>query len=123
MNTVTRAVAAALGIVEDNIREPRPGEVVIEVRAADLPALADAAVANMDGRLLSVFAADERAMRGRFVVRHVWSLPRLGTFLCISAPVDPDEPSFPSIAARHPAANWFETVSYTHLTLPTNSRV
>ena len=31
-----------MGIAEDNIREPRPGEVVIEVRAADLPALADA---------------------------------------------------------------------------------
>ena len=41
-------------------------------------------------------------------MRHVWSLPRLGTFLCILAPVDPAASSFPSIAARHPAANWFE---------------
>ncbi|HVH27808.1 MAG TPA: NADH-quinone oxidoreductase subunit C [Vicinamibacterales bacterium] len=108
MSTVTTAIAAALRIAEYNILEPRPGEVVTEVHAADLPALADAAVADLDGRLLSLFAVDERATRGRFVVRHVWSLPRLGTFLCILAPVDPAASSFPSIAARHPAANWFE---------------
>ncbi len=56
MSTVTTAIAAALRIAEYNIREPRPGEVVIEVHAADLPALADAAVADLDGRLLSLFA-------------------------------------------------------------------
>jgi Ni,Fe-hydrogenase III large subunit/Ni,Fe-hydrogenase III component G len=108
MTIVTAAVAGALGIPEHRIREPRPGEVAIEVSAADLPSLADAAVAGLDARLLSLFTADERATDGRFVVRHVWSLPKLDTFLCISAPVDPGEPSFPSIAARHPAANWFE---------------
>jgi Ni,Fe-hydrogenase III large subunit/Ni,Fe-hydrogenase III component G len=108
MSTVTTAIAAALRIAEYDIRESRPGEVVIEVHAADLPALADAVVADLDGRLLSLFAVDERGTRGRFVVRQVWSLPRLGTFLCVSAPVDSVEPSFPSIAARHPAANWFE---------------
>jgi Ni,Fe-hydrogenase III large subunit/Ni,Fe-hydrogenase III component G len=108
MSTVTTAVAAALKIDEHRIREPRPGEVALDVAAADLPALADAAVASLDARLLSLFAADERATRRRFVVHQVWSLPRLETFLCTSAPIDPVEPSFPSIAARHPAANWFE---------------
>ena len=39
---------------------------------------------------------------GRFVVHHVWSLPRLETFLCVSAPVDPAEPSFP--VDRRPAS-------------------
>jgi Ni,Fe-hydrogenase III large subunit len=29
-------------------------------------------------------------------------------FLHIAAPIDPDTPSYPSIAAKHPAANWFE---------------
>jgi Ni,Fe-hydrogenase III large subunit/Ni,Fe-hydrogenase III component G len=108
MSGVTTVVATALRIDEHTIREPRPGEVAIDARAADLPALADAIVASLDGRLLSLFAADERTTHGQFVVRHVWSLPRLQAFLCISAPVDPAEPSFSSIAARHPAANWFE---------------
>jgi Ni,Fe-hydrogenase III large subunit/Ni,Fe-hydrogenase III component G len=108
MTSVTAAVADVFGIAEHRVGEPRPGEVAIEVRAEDLPAYADAAVAGLDARLLSLFAADERAAHGRFVVRQVWSLPRLETFLCISAPVDPTEPSYPSIAAKHPAANWFE---------------
>ena len=108
MSTVAGAVASALRIAEHSIREPRPGELTLEVHAADLPSLADSTVADLDGRLLSLFAADERATSGHFVVRHVWSLPRLETFLCIAAPVDLAEPSFPSIAARHPAANWFE---------------
>lgn len=108
MNPVTTAVAAALSLADSRVREPRPGEVTIECHAADLPALADAAVAQLHARLLSLFATDERGTDGRFLVHQVWSLPGLETFLRISAPVDPAEPSFPSIAARHPAANWFE---------------
>ncbi len=108
MTSVTTAVATALGVADDRVHERRPGEVTIEVRAADLPTLADAVVADLKARLLSLFATDERGAHGHFVVHHVWSLPELKTFLRISAPVDPAEPSFPSIAARHPAANWFE---------------
>jgi len=108
MNSVTTAVAAALGLADHSVHEPHPGEVTVEVRAADLPALADAVAANAGARLLSLFATDERATRGCFIVHHVWSLPGLATFVRLSAPVDPAEPSFPSIAARYPAANWFE---------------
>ncbi len=108
MSTVTTEIASALNVAEYSIRAIRPGEVAIEVPAADLPFMANAAVERLNARLLSLFGADERARRGRFVVHHVWSLPRLDTFLSVSAPVDPAAPSFPSIAARHPAANWFE---------------
>ena len=108
MSTVTTEIANALNVAEYRIRAIRPGEAALEVPIADLPLIADAAVERLDARLLSLFGADERARRGRFVVHHVWSLPRLDTFLSVSAPVDPAEPSFPSIAARHPAANWFE---------------
>jgi Ni,Fe-hydrogenase III large subunit/Ni,Fe-hydrogenase III component G len=108
MNSIATTVATALGLAEDRVREPRSSEVTVEVLAADLPALADTVVANLGARLLSLFATDERAAHGRFIVHHVWSLPQLKTFLRLWAPVDPAEPSFASIAARHPAANWFE---------------
>jgi len=108
MNPVITAVAAALGLADHRVRAPHPGEVTVEAGAADLPAFADAAVAHLNARLLSLFATDERAARGHFVVHHVWSLPGLGAFLRVSAPVEPAAASFPSIAARHPAANWFE---------------
>jgi Ni,Fe-hydrogenase III large subunit/Ni,Fe-hydrogenase III component G len=108
MTPVATAVATALGIAGHRVHEPCPGELAVEVRAADLPALADAVVVNLKARLLSLFATDERASHGRFSVHHVWSLPPLQTFLRLWAPVDPAAPSFPSIAARYPAANWFE---------------
>jgi Ni,Fe-hydrogenase III large subunit/Ni,Fe-hydrogenase III component G len=108
MNSLTTAVAAAFGLADDRVREHCPGEVTIEVRAVDLPAFADAAVAQLHARLVTLFATDERASDRRFVVHHVWFLPGLKTFVRLSAPVAPANPSFPSIAVRHPAANWFE---------------
>jgi Ni,Fe-hydrogenase III large subunit/Ni,Fe-hydrogenase III component G len=108
MSTVTPIIAAALGVAEDRLRDRAPGEVVIDVRADDLPTIADAAVARLQARLLSLFATDERHTSGHYVVHQAWSLPAQQTFLCVTAPVSPAHPSFPSIAARHPVANWFE---------------
>ena len=101
-------VAAKLGLARDAVWELRDGELVAEVALTALPALADAAVKSLDARLASLFATDERRAKNVFHVHHVWSLPTLGTFLRVTAPVDPALPSFPSIARHHPAANWFE---------------
>jgi Ni,Fe-hydrogenase III large subunit/Ni,Fe-hydrogenase III component G len=90
------------------VREVRSGELVIDAIAGDFPVLADAVVAQLGARLLSIFASDERATHGRFTVHHVWWLPELRTLLRVSAGIDPVELSFPSIATRHPSANWFE---------------
>jgi Ni,Fe-hydrogenase III large subunit/Ni,Fe-hydrogenase III component G len=108
MTTVVETVAAALEVRHGTMRELRAGELILDATTAALPALADRVVLALDGRLTSLFASDERRSTGRFLLHHVWSLPRLRTFLRIVAPVDPDSPSFPSIAAKHPAANWFE---------------
>jgi len=101
-------VAAALHVPSHTVREGCPGELLLEVEAHDLPGLADHVSHDLQGRLLSLFASDDRAHTGQFRLHHVWSLPQLHTFLLVSAPVDPAAPSFPSIAAKHPAANWFE---------------
>jgi Ni,Fe-hydrogenase III large subunit/Ni,Fe-hydrogenase III component G len=104
-SSVAAAVAQTLSAP---VRELRAGELLIESDASDLAPLANEVVSKLDGRLMSLFATDERRARGYFVVHHLWSLPRHASFLRIAAPVDPDAPAFPSIAARHPAANWFE---------------
>ncbi len=108
MTPVITALAATFGLAADRVHELRSGEVTIEVRAEDLPAFADASIATLNARLVSLFATDERVPDGRFVVHHVWSVPRLKTFVRFSAPVTPATSAFASIAARHPAANWFE---------------
>jgi Ni,Fe-hydrogenase III large subunit/Ni,Fe-hydrogenase III component G len=101
-------VSKALGVAEDLIREEHPGELVVTAESAALPTFADRVVSELGGRLVSLFATDERERARCFVIHHVWSLPASRTFLRVSAQVDSADPSFPSIAAKYPAANWFE---------------
>jgi Ni,Fe-hydrogenase III large subunit/Ni,Fe-hydrogenase III component G len=108
MNPIASTIATALGVTDCALRERCSGEVTLEARPDALPELADRLVVNLDARLMTLFASDDRDATGSFVMHHVWSLPRLRTFLHVSAPVDPAAPSFPSIAAKYPAANWFE---------------
>lgn len=106
--TTRSLVAATLGVDDGAVVEAHAGELVYEAAAADLPGLADRVVRDLGGRLLTLFASDERRETGTFVVHHVWSVPRLKTFLRVAAPVDPATASFPSISAAYPVANWFE---------------
>lgn len=108
MSSAAQSVAEVLGLTGDAVRELHPGELVLDATAADLPEVADRAVTRLHARLASLFASDERATTGRFFVHHVWSLDDRQAFLRVSAPVDPAEPVYPSIAAKYPAANWFE---------------
>jgi Ni,Fe-hydrogenase III large subunit/Ni,Fe-hydrogenase III component G len=108
MTSTGATVAAALALADGSLRELRPGELLLETDATALPALADDVVRAVSGRLVSLFATDDRHAAGCFHLHQVWSLPHLGTFLRIVAPIDQATPSFPSIAAGHPAANWFE---------------
>jgi Ni,Fe-hydrogenase III large subunit/Ni,Fe-hydrogenase III component G len=101
-------VSAALGLGPAVLRQVHPGELAAPVTAAGLPVMADRAAKDLDGRLVSLFASDERHAAGRFLLHHIWSLPGLKTFLHLVAPLESDRSSFPSIAAAHPAANWFE---------------
>jgi Ni,Fe-hydrogenase III large subunit/Ni,Fe-hydrogenase III component G len=108
VTSIAATVSAALGVTASSIRESNVGEVFLETDTSSLPGLADRAALGLNGRLMSVFASDERTATGQFLVHYVWSLPGLRTFLHVAAPVDPDEPWYPSIAAKYPAANWFE---------------
>jgi Ni,Fe-hydrogenase III large subunit/Ni,Fe-hydrogenase III component G len=107
MTSGVATVSAAIGVQEEMIRELRAGELTLEASPAALTAIADGVMERLNGRLLSLFVSDERSATGRFLLHHVWSLPALRSFLHLSTPVDPTA-SFPSIAAKYPAANWFE---------------
>jgi Ni,Fe-hydrogenase III large subunit/Ni,Fe-hydrogenase III component G len=108
MSSIMSTIAAALGAADWSVREPRGGELTLDVSPDALPTLADRVVLDLDGRLMSLFASDERHAKGAFAVHQVWSLPGHRIFLRITAPVDPTVASFPSIAAKYPSANWFE---------------
>jgi Ni,Fe-hydrogenase III large subunit/Ni,Fe-hydrogenase III component G len=106
--TTREAMAAALGVAETELADAHPGELYLPGSVSTLVDLADRVVGNLDGRLLTLFASDERRERNRFLLHHVWSLPAHSSFLHVATPIAAAEPWFPSIAARFPAANWFE---------------
>ncbi len=106
--SVVATVSTALDVPERAVHQTRPGELLLETTTSELSGFADRVTGVLSGRLLSLFASDERDVRGRFVLHHLWFLPGLRTFLRLAAPVLPAEPSYPSIAAKYPVANWFE---------------
>jgi Ni,Fe-hydrogenase III large subunit/Ni,Fe-hydrogenase III component G len=108
MTSAIAAVSSALKVPDGAVREVHAGELTLDASAQALPALADRITYALGAQLISLFASDERKDHRHFLVHHVWSLPRERSFLRISAPIDPATPSFPSIAAKYPAANWFE---------------
>ena len=64
MTSVVSTVAAALGVADGAVREPRPGELTLE---AERGCAADARrpwMRGLGGRLMSLFASDERARDG-----------------------------------------------------------
>jgi Ni,Fe-hydrogenase III large subunit/Ni,Fe-hydrogenase III component G len=90
----------------ESLSELRSGELVAQVERGRLPELAErAAAAGL--RLASLFATDEGAPRG-FALHHLWVSAEPPGFVRLWAPVPREAPSFPSIAAKHPVANWFE---------------
>ena len=90
----------------DSLAEVRPGEFVAQVEVARLREAADRAAAG-GLRLASLFATDEGRAQG-FAVHHVWASAEPPGFVRIWARVPANAPRFPSLAAKHPAANWFE---------------
>lgn len=108
MRATVEALSRALGVDAGDVHEEHDGEAICDVALNALPRLADRIVGELGGRLVSLFATDERRPCGHFRVHHVWSLSRFGTFLRSTAPIPPGQPCYPSIAAKYPAANWFE---------------
>ncbi len=90
----------------EGLAETRAGEFVVEVERGQLPAVADRA-ADAGLRLATLFATDEGPGKG-FAVHHVWAGREPGAFVRVWARLPSDQPRFPSVAAKHPVANWFE---------------
>jgi Ni,Fe-hydrogenase III large subunit/Ni,Fe-hydrogenase III component G len=90
----------------ERLAELRSGEFAAEVDLFQLPAVADRA-ASAGLRLATLFATDEGPTKG-FAVHHLWASREPPAFVRAWARVAVEKPRFPSVAAKHPVANWFE---------------
>jgi len=69
--SVVTTVSTALEVPEQAVREIRPGELMLETTTSALSGFADRVTGDLSGRLLSLFASDERHVRGRLVLQHL----------------------------------------------------
>ena len=58
--------------------------------------------------LSSMICNDERSIDKYFRIYYVFSMPRADIFLIVNVPISEQQPEFPSITPKIPAAHWYE---------------
>lgn len=86
-------------------------EISLELTAESLdwlPKVCNLLLHQWHASFLCAWASDERARDGFFRLHYAFSLLKHDLFVIVSAPVSPERPDFPSVAAHLIAANWAE---------------
>ena len=109
MSPVVQAVSAALALPEASVRSPRPGELRADVEPGALPEAGRPRWWPARARA-SPRSSRPTSARGTGSTRSTrsGSCRATGPSSASRRRVDPAHPRFPSIAAKHPSANWFE---------------
>lgn len=89
---------------------PAPGPRCerLATTAAALPERARALVAERGGRAAAVFAEDDRAGSGQFLVSYVFARPGEQAYTVLEVPIPPEPGQFPALSSWLPAVNWQE---------------
>ena len=109
-NSRTRKLGEILAAGDDAFvqsREPHPGEIYVDLRGSDARSAA-AYLRSAGCRHVAVFAEDRTAEEALAYLYYVFEHPEDSRYLVLRAPVDPEKPEFPSMAAEVPALNWQE---------------
>lgn len=90
-----------------------PDQVTVTVDLNHLPEVVEELYYQQGGWLSLATANDERSLNGCFAVYYVLSMeqnqdPKENIWLTVKALVPPNEPEFPSVTPRVPAAIWYE---------------
>ena len=106
-DTVRQTLAARLPEAGD-VRVVRGRELHCRVRAADVVPLARLLIRELHADLRLMIATDRRADRGVFEVHYLFAHAREDWFVQATLPVDPADPTIPSLATLHYPASRFE---------------
>ena len=88
--------------------QPASNQVVLTLRGPDVRPLVEYLSAEYETRVVAVFAEDRIAGEGVFYLYYVFEQTGAPSYLIVQAPVDPEHPQFPSLAAELPCVNWQE---------------
>ena len=91
-----------------SVEEHVPGQFTVLVNGPDATEIARHLLTEHQARLVTIFAEDRVKAEGVFYLYYLFD--RLGdpSWLILKAPISPENPSFPSLAAEFPAVNWQE---------------
>ncbi len=83
-------------------------EVYLHTKMEFVPGLCGYFYRKQSGRLVSVFAEDERERSGCYFVHYVFALDLLHAFFIVRIPIAPGQPEFTSLTNAVHAVNWQE---------------
>jgi len=106
-DTARQILAARLPEARE-VRAVRARELHCRVRAADVLPLARLLIRELHADLRLMIATDRRADRGVFEVHYLFAHAREDWFVQATLPVDPADPTIPSLATLHYPASRFE---------------
>ncbi len=101
-------LVARLGDQVDMVLSRSEREVYLRLGDADIRPAIGILREEQNARVAMVFAEDRRSEENCFLNHYVIEFPGNAAYLVISARVDPDNPTFPSLSAEMPALNWQE---------------
>ena len=88
--------------------EINQNELLLETSTSVIKEICSYLSSNMNCTLISLFAMDEREMKGYFSVHYVFSERQSGLLIHLIIMLDPSHNSFPSISTKIPAATLYE---------------
>ena len=101
-------LARRFGSQIEVIRAFNQNEIYLHTKMAFVPGLCGYFYKKHQGRLVSVFAEDERERSGCYFVRYIFALDSAHAFFCLRIPIPPDQPEFTSLTNAVHAVNWQE---------------
>ena len=89
-------------------KSPQENEVYISTKKENLVDVCLYIQDTFNASLSSMICNDERSLSKYFKIYYVFSLQDENTFLIVNIPVSEQQPDFPSITPKIPAAHWYE---------------
>jgi Ni,Fe-hydrogenase III large subunit/Ni,Fe-hydrogenase III component G len=90
------------------VQSARANEIYFDAQIELVPGFCAQLYKKWNGRLVSLFADDARALAGVFHLYYVFALDDAHGFFILRVPISPDQPQFTSLSNALPAANWQE---------------
>ena len=92
----------------EEIESSNPDEIYLRAKMESVAGLCAYFYRKWEGRLVSVFAEDERQRAGTFFIHYIFALDPAHGFFIVRVPIPPERPEFASLTNAVHGVNWQE---------------